>query len=98
MPNIELHGYTQIAARTLRRRIYGATAGLPFADGVLVSIVNSECIGRKNEKSPFIRICDPDPKLFDPIINALDEALNIIVPDIETLKLHSFRKKKNKMG
>ena len=97
MPNIEVYGFVaphldNIASelaktRAIQQKIYEHIEELPWADEVVVTIIDSASVDKKFNNFPFFRICSTDMEEINTLISKLEP----IGYDMEWLLLTGFK-------
>ena len=86
MPNIELHGFTEIRGRELFFQIKAAMEKEEFFEDIVITLCIDVVADFKDNQCPFIRICTTSTKQEERLIEILSEK-NI---DVEVLPVKKF--------
>jgi len=86
MPNIEIHGVSEVNSGLLAGLIAGLVLSSPFADDAVITSCNDVVIGIHGNDRPYLRVACTDDSEAQLVI----ETLKPLKVDIEWLKLGGF--------
>jgi len=86
MPNIEIHGLSNLMARDVRKQIFDMFAGGLYVDEMVVTIFPTEVTDARGKRRTFLRLANSYQAHTREIVERL-KGLNM---DIERIELAEF--------
>jgi hypothetical protein len=86
MPNIEIHGLSELNSGRMAREVAKCLLGASFADEAVITSCNDAVMNLRGEEQPYLRICCSIDTGAEQVIKLL-KPLNI---DVEVLRLDQF--------
>ena len=86
MPNIEIHGLAGVSLNGTTDDIVNLLRPAPFAEDVVISLINDNVINLGGNNRPYLRVVGTDATETQQVVDLL-KPLKV---DIEVLLLHAF--------